>query len=455
MLEQTDHHPPERVVPIPAVWELEWRIVEIACDLGDLDRSQVTASWRLLEDLNWDSLAAVEFVMAVEEAFDIEISDAEAESIFVDQATLATVGRWVHERLSGPIIGHPKARHLPVSSVPGPQVPFTQLGGCLDSEQWLERQLYGAMGANREGWLQYRRRTDGMRCVLIPEAEVWIGSADPDALPEQRPIHQTRLRPFLLDAEPVSNTAFARFLNSVGEMPAAVLAEWCGVGGSDPRREQFPLRRSRAGWEPLPGTERQPMILVSWYGANAYALWANRRDWRTYRTDGSVLPDLRAGRGAPRVESHGLLPTEAQWEYAARGPQAATHPCADPAAGADVAWETAVVERHAAGASYTSGTIPAVPVCARQGVSPFGLHHMAGNVWHWCRDWYAPDFYGRPEAGQPDPQNGRATGIRSERGGSWVGPRRLACPSYRRGRPAAMRGRCLGFRCAGLVEDLP
>ena len=114
---------------------------------------------------------------------------------------------------------------------------------------------------------------------------------------------------------------------------------------------------------------------------------------------------------------------------------------------------TAVVARHAFRVTYSSDTLPAARVSKRLGMTPFGFDYMEGNIWRWCRDWYAPDFYGRPEALLPDPQSAEPTGIRSERGGSWVGPSALAKPWYRRGRPPEARGRCLGFRCVGRRSD--
>ncbi len=108
-------------------------------------------------------------------------------------------------------------------------MPFTQLDGKCSAGAWQDGQLYEPLGPNREGFPQYRRRTDGMRCVALPGAEVSIGNPDPAALADQGPMHRVELTPLLIDAEPVSTSAYSRFLNSVGKVPASVLAEWCGV----------------------------------------------------------------------------------------------------------------------------------------------------------------------------------------------------------------------------------
>jgi len=188
------------------------------------------------------------------------------------------------------------------------------------------------------------------------------------------------------------------------------------------------VRTTESGWEPVAGTERFPMILVSWFGANAYSLWVNRRDWRGYRDDeGSCLP------------------SEAQWEYAARGAERRTWPWGE--------WEPTAnlmrFGRHEAGRKYEARTMPLAEVNEQLGVSPFGLRHMAGNVWQWCRDSYCAKFYQMPMAAERDAVCRESTGVRVERGGSWIGPAFLCRTTYRRGRTPGAKGRCLGFRCVG------
>src|SRR5690606_17209009 len=90
-----------------------------------------------------------------------------------------------------------------------------------------------------------------------------------------------------------------------------------------------------------------------------------------------------------------FLPSECQWEYAARGPSPRRFPWGDHLV---VDEPQLVSAQHCPGIEYRPETLPMKPVHFPLGVSPFGLSHMAGNVWQWCRDWYASDFYQKREA---------------------------------------------------------
>jgi formylglycine-generating enzyme required for sulfatase activity len=174
-----------------------------------------------------------------------------------------------------------------------------------------------------------------------------------------------------------------------------------------------------------------PMMLVSWFGADAYSKWANLCDWAD-------------------VDAPGYLPSEAQWEFAARGRDGRRYPWGE----APPTPDRVAVAMHHRGAQYQPRDFPMPMVHRDLGVSPFGIRHMAGTVWQWCRDWYSPTFYSTANATAANAMNAEPTGIRSERGGSWVGPAFLCRSSCRRGRAPTARGRCLGFRCVSKATEL-
>lgn len=285
-----------------------------------------------------------------------------------------------------------------------------------------------------QGQSRYARATDGMTCIEVPGAVAWIGEGlgERAALAVERPCHEVQLQSFMMDIEPVSVGAFARFLSLV--QPGLEIAmEWLAQDAAAPfPTKRCPLEQAPDGcWVPrVP--ETWPMINVTWFGANAYSLWANGEDWWQYRDATSSF-----------------LPSEAQWEYAARGASPANFPWGDAAptpALLNVNFTTLEPpDIH----QVTLQDLPLADVNCELGVSPFGLRHMAGNVWQWCRDTYSPEFYASEAAALPDAWNDAAGGPKAERGGSWVGPAQLARSSYRRGRDPMATGPCLGFRCIG------
>lgn len=408
----------------PALWEIESRLFELIAEQIGPRRALIDRDSGLLEDLHIDSLQLVELVLAVEEEFAVSIPDEMTRLPFVSgPVTVGNLAEMVTNQWGKPRLNRQGWFEPRLVARQIVETPFTQLDGQL-SDELRKGPLLERVAPNEQGFPQFRRRTDGMRCILVPGAEVELGCDGPDALEDARPLHRARVEPFLIDVEPVSTSAFARFLNSIGDVSPETIFEWCGVTDEDPRRRHFQLEGTRGHWRARAGTEHQPIVLVSWHGAAAYSLWVNRADWRNYKV-------------------RSMLPTEAQWEYAARGPSYRAFPWGDKFEN-----DRALVGMHIARAKY-GDILPLANTHASLGVSPFGLLHMAGNVWNWCADWYSPAFYQSSAASRRNPLNNRATGIRSERGGSWVGPAELAQSSYRRGRPPHARGRSLGFRCIG------
>ncbi|EAQ77761.1 formylglycine-generating enzyme family protein [Blastopirellula marina] len=407
------------------------RVADVASRQLCIPRDEIDSTSRLVEDLQCDSLDLVELLIELEEEFLVTIPDRPespvGKSIFTRRPfRICDLAELVYlQQGTGMPVRRGWRRQIIADETNA--TPFTQLSGrCREDLCSPKVPRFEPLGCV-QGIQQYRRRSDGMRCAWIPAAEFTMGSDALDAQTDEQPVRQVALDAYLIDAEPVSTTAYCRFLNSVVATPAN-LGDWFLLDPADDRIAQMPILQREVGWSPVAGAETMPMVLVSWYGANAYSLWANGFSFADYRSEA------------------GFLPSEAQWEHAATGAYATEDP---PSLDASL-----VYGQHHRGAVYHAANMPMAPVHLSAGVSKFGLHHMAGNVWQWCRDWYAEDFYARAESGAVNPVNMVESGVRSERGGSWVGPLDLCRTSYRRGRSPDARGRCLGFRCVSPVAHL-
>lgn len=228
--------------------------------------------------------------------------------------------------------------------------------------------------------------------IHIPGGTFVMGSPRP-ATADQRPAHAIQISAFWLDATPVTNRQFARFVQQTGYQTTAqrqgesrvfdpLTGTWHQVKGADWQHPKGPTSS-------LMGREDYPVVHVSWYDATAYAAWAGKR-----------------------------LPTEAEYEFAAR---AGISDCRYP-------WGRELMPNQQYQANYWQGSFPGGNRGDDGffGLSPvktyppnrLALYDIAGNAWHWCADWYRPDYYGYSPTNNPTgPADGES---RVRRGGSWL-----------------------------------
>ncbi|MBI1922720.1 formylglycine-generating enzyme family protein [Candidatus Poribacteria bacterium] len=271
--------------------------------------------------------------------------------------------------------------------------------------------------------------TDGAKMVLIPAGEFWMGT-DAKEIPQlvqwtkkyysdaqasgfeyETPRHKVYVDAFYIDKYEVTNAQYQKFMRATGH-PKPMF--WDDSGFNAPT---------------------QPVVGVTWYDAMAYAKWAGKR-----------------------------LPTEAEWEKAARGglegkkfpwgdqdPDGSQCNFADKNAPSSFTW----ADRNANdGYQYTA------PV-GKYSPNGYGLYDMAGNVWEWCLDEYDGGFYAKSSGRNPV---GGATNItdiisdftnvetlRSLRGGGWYGDPGNVRVANRISNSPTDTNHFLGFRCAGSV----
>lgn len=279
------------------------------------------------------------------------------------------------------------------------------------------------------------------RGVALPGGRFLMGNDGADARPGdgEGPVHEVVLEPFRIDPTTVTNAQFATFVKETGHVTEAELFGWsfvfAGLVSADVGRGVSAAVAEAPWWWPVPGatwrepegpgssvSQRQnhPVVHVSWNDANAYATWAG-----------------------------GRLPTEAEWEFAARGGRE----------GERYPWGDDLLVRGAHRCNIWQGTFPHVntgddghfataPVKSFR-PNGYGLFQTVGNVWEWCADVFDPGYY----AVSPthDPRGPEVGDQRVVRGGSY-----LCHDSYcNRYRVAARNGNTpesstghTGFRCA-------
>jgi formylglycine-generating enzyme required for sulfatase activity len=245
-----------------------------------------------------------------------------------------------------------------------------------------------------------------MELVRIPAGSFWRGSGEDEAghMPNEGPRRVVGIsRPFHLAATETTVAQFAAFVAETGYLTEAE-RDLGGGFGIDFRTGRV-IQMAGITWrEPgFPGfqqTGRHPVLLVSWQDAEAFCRWLSAKEGRTYR-----------------------LPTEAEWEYAARaGSQSSYWSGATSASLKGVANVADEALRQAM--PVASGTLSwsdGFPFTAPVGSfapNPLGLHDVHGNVWEWTSDWYGADAYAKaPEADPKGPADGQ---FRTIRGGGWL-----------------------------------
>jgi formylglycine-generating enzyme required for sulfatase activity len=253
--------------------------------------------------------------------------------------------------------------------------------------------------------------------ALIPGGEFLMGSDDAEE--DERPVHRVHLDDVYLGVQAVTNTEYARFVRDTGHRAPAIyeLPLVVAAGGGD-RERAFRAAGAPYVWidsEPPAGRGDHPVTLVRCDDAAAYCAWLGAITGRPFR-----------------------LPTEAEWEKAARGgEESKRYPWGDrlDRDRANFLVDPAMRATH--------GTMP-VRSFPPNG---YGLYDVAGNVWEWVQDWYDPRAYEHAAARNPKGPTGGH--LRVLRGGGWLvaDVRMLSC-SHRHKVPPDTYSYAIGFRVA-------
>jgi formylglycine-generating enzyme required for sulfatase activity len=231
---------------------------------------------------------------------------------------------------------------------------------------------------------------------------------------DSAPPHRVTVNPFQLEETEVSFAQYAAFLNTLGpnRHRDGCDGQPCATSRAEDKNSNI-LFDGNAYTVPRVVSDL-PAVDVTWYGAKAYCQALGRR-----------------------------LPTEAEWEFAARGADGRIYPWGN-------TWDPALAKTSIP-VSKTPG--PAAVYTYPNGQSPFGIFNMGGNVAEWTNDWYSESYYTELASSTAVDPRGPASGERKAvRGGSWDSKPFFARSVHRQSYPPELGGAWLGFRCAADIN---
>lgn len=259
---------------------------------------------------------------------------------------------------------------------------------------------------NQKGFWEVDYKEYKITMIYIPPGKFMMGSDDGEAY--EKPLHEVDLDGYFIGKTEVTNAQYVEFLNN------SKIDHKSGCQGKpciDTHKDNTDshIIGTKKNYNVEQGYEDHPVICVRWYGAVKYCEWLSDKTGLNFK-----------------------LPTEAQWEKAARGNDRREYP-----------WDSRFPDKNLANFDGNIGKTTPVDFYPA-GTSPYGLLDMAGNVWEWCSDWYKAEYYKNSPPKNPEGPNSGS--YRVIRGGSWDGYAwDLRCAYRTYGRPSG-RSYDLGFR---------
>ena len=247
----------------------------------------------------------------------------------------------------------------------------------------------------------------GIKLICIPAGEFMMGSPEAEGFSCEHPQHKVYLDAYCIGKYQVTNKEYSEFLNNYGKDTDDNGNKMIYDSNEMyPGRYNWGLNKESGIWKPVPGYEDYPVIYVTWYGANQYCKWLSKKTGKNFR-----------------------LPTEAEWERAARGGESYKYSGSNDLNSVGWYWANADKKTHPIGEKKSNG---------------YGIFDMSGNVREWCRDWYDGNYYkNSPKSNPKGPSSGSS---RVFRGGSWFGDADFCRCAFRYSNAPSFSFDNLGFR---------